>query len=126
MTDERTGADDVPRSMCSGEWMTDEWTEADDAIEEVWEIRRQILARFDNDWRKMLEYYIERDKHYTGPTIEPPERILRFDRLRLIRHGLAKGNWRRALDRRSFGRRHRLRPQYGLGGASLRMTVARS
>ncbi|HEX6039447.1 hypothetical protein [Longimicrobium sp.] len=52
--------------------MSDEWTEADDIIEEIWEIRRQIWARFDNDPKKLVEYFIEYDKHYTGPKIEPP------------------------------------------------------
>ena len=72
MTDEWTGADGIPRSMCSGEWMTDEWTEADDVIEEVREIRRQMWARFDNDLEKLMAYYIERDKHYSGPVIARP------------------------------------------------------
>jgi len=54
--------------------MSDEWTEADDAIEEVREIRRKIWARFDNDHKKLIEHYIERDKHYVGPRIEPPGR----------------------------------------------------
>lgn len=52
--------------------MPEEWTEADDVIEEVREIRRKILARFDNDPRRLVEHYIERDKHYPGPRIEPP------------------------------------------------------
>lgn len=53
--------------------MSDEWTEADDVIEEIWEIRRQIWQRFDNDPKKLVDYYVERDKHYTGPVIHPPE-----------------------------------------------------
>ena len=52
--------------------MSDEWTEADEAIEEIWEIRRQMWARFDNDLEKLMAYYIERDKHYTEPEITPP------------------------------------------------------
>ena len=38
--------------------MKDDWTEADDVIEEVWEIRRQIWARFDNDPDKVSAYYM--------------------------------------------------------------------
>ena len=52
--------------------MIDKRTRADDIIEEIWEIRRQIWARFDNDPRKLVEYYVEHDKHYAGPKIEPP------------------------------------------------------
>lgn len=54
--------------------MNDEWTDADDAIEEVWEIRRQIWARFDNDPEKLMAHYIERDKRHVGPRIEVPRR----------------------------------------------------
>jgi hypothetical protein len=53
--------------------MSDEWTEADEVIEEVWEIRRQIWARFDNDLEKLMAYYLEHDKHYSGPMITPPQ-----------------------------------------------------
>jgi hypothetical protein len=54
--------------------MTDEeWTEADDAIEEVWEIRRQIWARFDNDPEKLMAHYIEGDKHRVWPTVKAPQ-----------------------------------------------------
>ena len=52
--------------------MSDEWTAADDAIEEVREIRRQMWARFDNDPKKLIEHYIERDKQHVGPKIELP------------------------------------------------------
>lgn len=52
--------------------MSEEWTEADNVIEEVREIRRRILARFGNDPRRLVEHYIELDKHYPGPRIEPP------------------------------------------------------
>lgn len=55
--------------------MTDEWTEADDAIEEVWEIRRRIWARFDNDPDKVSAYYMELQKQYAERLIEaPPKR----------------------------------------------------
>lgn len=53
--------------------MCDEWTEADEAIEEVWEIRRQIWARFDNDVEKLIAYYIERDKQYADRMISTPD-----------------------------------------------------
>ncbi len=54
--------------------MNDEWTDVDDAIEEIWEIRRQIWARFDNDPEKLMAHYIERDKQRVGPRIEVPRR----------------------------------------------------
>ena len=53
--------------------MQDEWTEADDAIEEVREIRRRISARFDHDPKKMIDHYVELDRHYTGPKITPAD-----------------------------------------------------
>ncbi|HEX6039450.1 hypothetical protein [Longimicrobium sp.] len=53
--------------------MFDRWTEADDAVEEVREIRRQISARFDHDPKKLVSYFVEHDKHYTGPMISRPE-----------------------------------------------------
>ncbi|HYW13033.1 MAG TPA: hypothetical protein VE871_13830 [Longimicrobium sp.] len=54
--------------------MNEEWTEADAAIEEIREIRRQIWARFDNDPKKLIQHYIERDKQHVGPRIEVPAR----------------------------------------------------
>ncbi len=54
--------------------MNEERTEADDAIEEIREIRRQIWARFDNDPKKLIQHYIERDKQHVGPRIEVPRR----------------------------------------------------
>jgi transposase InsO family protein len=36
--------------------MSDEWTAADDAVEEVREIRRRIWERFDNDPEKYIAY----------------------------------------------------------------------
>lgn len=44
--------------------MTDTWTEADDVIEGVREIRRQISARFDHDPVKLVEHYIEQQAQY--------------------------------------------------------------
>lgn len=49
--------------------MTDEWTEADDVVEEVREIRRRIWARFDNDPEKVIEYYLELDKQRLEPGV---------------------------------------------------------
>lgn len=49
--------------------MINDWTEADDVIEEVREIRRQISARFDHDPRKLGAYIRELEEHYTGPMI---------------------------------------------------------
>jgi hypothetical protein len=55
--------------------MSEEWTEADDIIEEVWEIRRQLWARFDNDPEKVMEYYLELEKQHGGPRVEPPQQV---------------------------------------------------
>jgi hypothetical protein len=55
--------------------MTEPWTEADDAIEEVREIRRRISARFDDDPVKLVEHYMEVQKQYAERLIEaPPKR----------------------------------------------------
>lgn len=52
--------------------MNEEWTEADEIIEEIWAIRRQLWQRFDNDPKRLMEHFRELEKHYTGPKIEPP------------------------------------------------------
>lgn len=52
--------------------MTDEWTEADDVIEEVREIRRQMWAEFDYDLEKMAAYFMELDKKYAARMIDAP------------------------------------------------------
>jgi hypothetical protein len=52
--------------------MKDEWTEADDAIEEVWEIRRRIWAQFDNDPDKVSAYYMELEKQSADQMIKAP------------------------------------------------------
>lgn len=54
--------------------MIDDWTEADDVIEEVREIRRRISARFDHDPRKLGAHLRQMEKHYTGPMISRPDR----------------------------------------------------
>jgi hypothetical protein len=46
------------------------WTEADDVIEEVREIRRQISARFDHDPVKLVEHYLERQKRHGNRLID--------------------------------------------------------
>jgi hypothetical protein len=51
---------------------TDEpWTAADDAIEEVREIRRQISARFDHDPARLGEYYMELQKRHADRLVDP-------------------------------------------------------
>lgn len=37
----------------------DDWTAADDVVEETREVRRQLWARFDNDPDKMMAYLRE-------------------------------------------------------------------
>ena len=55
--------------------MKEEWTEADDVIEEAREIRRRISARFDDDPVKLVEHYVEVQKQYAERLIEaPPKR----------------------------------------------------
>ena len=44
--------------------MSDEWTELDDAIEEVRAVRRRIWAEFDNDPHKYHEYLVEYQKQF--------------------------------------------------------------
>lgn len=57
--------------------MSDDWTEADDIIEEVREIRRQISARFDHDPAKLGAYLRRLEKEYEGPFIELPDPVKR-------------------------------------------------
>lgn len=52
--------------------MCDEWTAADDAVEEVREIRRQIWAQFDNDPKKLLAHHVELGKQLPPHRIAPP------------------------------------------------------
>lgn len=49
----------------------EEWTEADEVIEEVREIRRQISARFDHDPVKLVEHYIELQKRHADRLVDP-------------------------------------------------------
>ncbi|MBW3569943.1 MAG: hypothetical protein KY467_02440 [Gemmatimonadetes bacterium] len=54
---------------------TDEaWTEADDIIEEVREIRRKISARFDDDPVKLGEFLMESQKRHGDRLVYPGTR----------------------------------------------------
>jgi hypothetical protein len=44
--------------------MTEPWTEADDIVEEVREIRRRISAQFDDDPARTVEHYMEYQKQF--------------------------------------------------------------
>jgi hypothetical protein len=50
------------------------WTEADDIIEEVPEIRRQISARFDDDPVKLGEFLMESQKRHGERLVYPGTR----------------------------------------------------
>jgi hypothetical protein len=50
------------------------WTAADDAVEEVREIRRQISAEFDDDPVKLGEYYMELQKRQLDRVVYLPIR----------------------------------------------------
>jgi hypothetical protein len=52
--------------------MDQPWTAADDAVEEVREIRRQISAEFDDDPIKLGEYYMELQKRHVDRVVYPP------------------------------------------------------
>lgn len=47
--------------------MNEPWTEADEVIEEIWEIRRQISARFDHDLDKYAAYLMEMQNRQGKP-----------------------------------------------------------
>jgi hypothetical protein len=51
--------------------MDEPWTEADDVIEEVREIRRQISARFNDDPVKLGEYLMESQKRHGDRLVDP-------------------------------------------------------
>ena len=65
--------------------MTEPWTEADDAVEEVREIRRRISAQFDNDPAKLVEHYMELNKQYPRSIDRAPEAGQKREVRRLIR-----------------------------------------
>jgi hypothetical protein len=52
----------------------DEWTEADDIIEEVREIRMQISARFDHDVGKLADFLMESQKRHGDRLVYPGTR----------------------------------------------------
>lgn len=52
--------------------MSGERTGADDVVEEVRQIRREIWAQFDNDPAKVLAYHTELDKQYADRMIDAP------------------------------------------------------
>ena len=54
--------------------MAKERTEADDVVEEVRQVRREIWAQFDNDPDKLIAYYnyTELDKQYADRGIASP------------------------------------------------------
>lgn len=51
--------------------MDEPWTEADDVIEEVREIRRQISARFDDDLDRLADHYVELQKRHADRLVDP-------------------------------------------------------
>jgi hypothetical protein len=51
--------------------MSEEWTELDDAVEEVRAVRRRLSARFDDDPAKIAEYYMEYQKQFGDRLLEP-------------------------------------------------------
>lgn len=53
--------------------MCTDGTEADDVVEEVRQIRREIWAEFDNDPARLIAHYAELDKQYADRMIDTPE-----------------------------------------------------
>lgn len=47
------------------------WTEADDVIEEVREIRRKISAQFDDDVGKLADFLMESQKRHGDRLVDP-------------------------------------------------------
>jgi hypothetical protein len=73
MARDRNAAGLAPEDvMCDP--IDEEWTAADDAIEEVREIRRQLWARFDNDPVKLGEYLMELQKQHPERLRDPRTR----------------------------------------------------
>lgn len=52
--------------------MAESWP-PDPLLDEVDEARLQILAEHDDDYRKVLEYYMEEQKHYADRLISNPK-----------------------------------------------------
>lgn len=57
-----------------GDSMDEPWTEADDVIEEVRQIRRKLFAQFDNDPVKFGEFLMESQKRHGDRLWAPPAR----------------------------------------------------
>jgi hypothetical protein len=54
--------------------MYEGWTEADDVIEEIRQIRMEISARFDHDIHKYAAYLMERQKEHSERLWDPRTR----------------------------------------------------
>ncbi|HEX8320783.1 hypothetical protein [Longimicrobium sp.] len=54
--------------------MSEEWTELDDAIEEVRAVRRRLSARFGDDPAKITAHYMEYQKQF-GDRLREPDAI---------------------------------------------------
>lgn len=55
--------------------MTEPWTEADDVIEEVREIRRRISAEFDDDPARIAEHYMEYQKQFADRLVSDDKAV---------------------------------------------------
>lgn len=51
--------------------MSEEWTELDDAVEEVRAVRRRLSARFGDDPAKIAEYYMEYQEQFGDRLLKP-------------------------------------------------------
>ncbi len=51
--------------------MSEPWTEADEVIEKVREIRRRISEHFGHDPVKLVEHYMEIQKEYADRLVDP-------------------------------------------------------
>jgi hypothetical protein len=51
--------------------MNEPWTEADDVIEEIRQIRMEISARFDHDIHKYAAYLMEQQKRHGDRLVDP-------------------------------------------------------
>lgn len=54
--------------------MDEPWTDADEIVEEVREIRRKLWAQFDDDPVKMVAYLMERQKEHEDRLWDPRTR----------------------------------------------------
>jgi hypothetical protein len=79
--------------------MYEGWTAADDAIEEIWQIRMEITACFDHDIHKYGAYLMERQKRHGDRLVDP-----RTARGRIPGDGLKHGAGGVAVIRDELGR----------------------